>query len=252
MKNLPSKLSISPLLEVVFEIRFDSDFPFSVIAPGVLFGKTLSEIKTISLPAQQIPKEIREKDPNFKYAPLLKFEKEDLFFFMSDHSFCIGTQNTYKGWKVFRTLIIESLKKLGESHLLNGVNRFSLKYVNLIDGTFEKELKNIVRGHLQLGSVNLEETNLQIRSEVRQAGTVFSNLCIFNPARADSLPSGEAKFGCVIEIDTIQKSSMEDFVYKYKTDSVLYLDTLHEYNKKLFFSILNEDLIERLGPSYEH
>ena len=76
--KLPCRLQASPLKEVVFEIRQEADFPLALIAPSILFGSELAGMSIINMPANQIPAEIRENDPNFKYAALINIKKDNL------------------------------------------------------------------------------------------------------------------------------------------------------------------------------
>lgn len=259
MNELPSRLSCSPLLEVVFEIRFDSDFPFSVMAPGLLFGDRLSYIKAESQPAQQIPKNIRDKDPNFRYLPLIRFLDGDKSFSISDHSLVISLKKNYTGWKDFRSLIIESINKLNVPNLLKDVSSLSLLYINGIEHSVENNLANIISGKLELGPLDLTQSSIQLAAELQEEKKIIPSVKIVNPAlindNGSPLPDSpsvslEPKLACVIEIRTVRKSDLLDFTYNYKKDSENYLDELHSRGKGLFFSILNKEIVNKLGANY--
>lgn len=259
MNELPSKLSYSPLLEVVFEIRFDSDFPFSVMAPGLLFGDRLSDIKAESQPAQQIPKDIRDKDQNFRYLPLIRFLDGDKSFFISDHSLLISLKNNYTGWEDFRTLIVESINKLNVPNLIKNVFSFSLLYINGIEHSVENNLANIISGKLELGPLDLTQSSLQLAAELQEENGTIPSVKIVNPAIINdngsaqpdsSCAPSQPRLACVIEIKTVKRSDLIDFTYNYKKDSKKYLDELHDRGKRLFFSILSKEIVKRFGADY--
>jgi hypothetical protein len=85
--SLPKKLKKEPLIDAIFEIRFLSDFQASEIIPGFLFSKLGGKKSVISLPAAQLPKTVREGDPNLKFSPTVQLDWEAFSIYIGDKNF---------------------------------------------------------------------------------------------------------------------------------------------------------------------
>ena len=71
--KLPKKLNKPPIVDSIFEIRFESLYPLDIV-PGLitnlLMPLNLKDIK--QFPILQFPEQIRKIDANFKYAPIIE------------------------------------------------------------------------------------------------------------------------------------------------------------------------------------
>ena len=72
MTQIPKKLNKCPLVDVIFEIRFNPIVPPEVVFP-MIYSRISNDFGPIeSLPVSQIPAQTRESDPNLEFAPLFR------------------------------------------------------------------------------------------------------------------------------------------------------------------------------------
>lgn len=248
LTELPTRLKKAPLIDAIFETRFTSSESLSSILPGILFSK-LNGVKNIErLDAADLPQQIRDSDPSLKFAPLIRVSCENVSILISDWSVAIACNLPYPGWKVFKDQIISTLKIIKDSNLTKKIERYSIKYINLLESTNTKEQVELVNLNLKIGEKNLKEEVFQVRIEIPE--NTFIN-CIQIVANVTAtLPNNITKQGLIIDIDTIQKvdtKSIDDLLQNIEE----HLSELHQSNKSLFFSYLKESTITSLEPEYE-
>ena len=72
-KILPERIVPCPIVEAIFEIRFSTVIPWSVL-PGLLFLKVRDKYPDQNeLPLAQVPPALRSHDPRLTHLPLLQF-----------------------------------------------------------------------------------------------------------------------------------------------------------------------------------
>ena len=130
--KLPSKLGKEPLVTVLFEIRFTAKLALSNILPGILFSKLGCE-NIEPTPHAQIPEQIRRADPNLKYLPLVALKWQRYQVLVGDSSVVLSCDIPYLGWTDFRTHILSLINELEQTKLISEVERYSLKYVDVIE-----------------------------------------------------------------------------------------------------------------------
>jgi len=84
----------------VFELRFASAIPVpaSVILPGVLYNMLKGDKCIEQLPISQLPKPIKDADPNLKFAPLSRVVWKGVFINIGDFSVSIGKLKVELDW----------------------------------------------------------------------------------------------------------------------------------------------------------
>ena len=104
---LPTKLKKEPIVDAVFEIRFKSVAPVSMILPGVFFSRLDGEKTLSELPAAQIPKHVRDIDPNLQFAPTQQIQWNGFVISFSDKSIVI----VITSYSIHYTKLYESNRK---------------------------------------------------------------------------------------------------------------------------------------------
>ena len=247
-KKLPTKLTTEPLLDAIFEARFVSMAPLSSVLPGILFDKLEGEKTIERLPAADIPQQFRATDPNLKFAPLVKLQCEHVTILVSDSSVAVACRLPYPGWGTFKTLIIRTLEIIGVTKLVQRVERYSLKYVDLLESANLGDQIGLVNVAIAVGQHNLAEETFQVRIEIPQK-TFINAVQILTNAVA-TLPDNTTKQGLIIDIDTVQNAngvSLDELLSNFSD----HLTELHKANKAMFFACLKETTIESLGPTYD-
>lgn len=249
MEKLPKKLSKEPLIDAVFEMRFSSEFPASDILPGFLFGKLDGNKKVETLPSSQFPKKLRDSDPSLQFAPLVRLEWDLYNINVSDRSIVIGCKLPYPGWIEFRKIILHIVKLIKEVSIFKSIDRYSLKYVDLLDGDEFGSNISILNSNVYIAGVQVENQVFSLRVDVPKDN--FLNIINVASHALVILPDGSTKSGVIVDVDTIYETngrlfdafSCEDFEAK--------LEEIHISCKSMFFDCLKDSTVQSLGPIYE-
>ena len=144
--QLPTTLGKSPLLEALFEIRFQASRPAAGdLLPGILFSALQGQYPdVISLPLARVPRDLRENDVNFLYQPSHQLVGKNSSIQIGDRVLALAVQ-IYPGWSEFK-MQAEQLVGSGEkTGLIENVERYSFRYINVIP---------VQEGQPQLQSLN--------------------------------------------------------------------------------------------------
>lgn len=247
-KMLPTRLEKEPLIDAIFEVRFISRTPASVILPGFLFEK-LDGKKTIkSLAASQIPKNMREADANLKFAPLSCIDWDKFSINIGDASVSISCKKPYPGWSTFKSAIINVINALNVSGIIESVDRYSMKYIDLIPSASIQEQVDLVDFDVTVAGHKLKKENFQLRIEITRDS--FINIVQILSSGFVIQEDGTTKEGLIVDVDTIsnqQSISMEVLLKNLSNN----LDAIHHVNKVMFFDCIKESTINSLGPIYD-
>ena len=241
MKKIPRKINICPLEEAVFEIRFSSEIPSDAI-----FGIIYSSVKDFfpkeslkQLPVQQIPEQIRLKDPNLRYQALHRLQKDNLSLSIGPQTIIFGNNRDYLGWKdwsAFFHSILDEVKKTG---VLSKVERIGLRYINVFNSNI---LENTNIKLLISDNQLLHETS-NLRTELKDSGFI-KVLQIGNSVNITS--NNQSRIGSIVDIDCIFEFKDEDFFKDYPK----LINLAHTKGKELFFNLLTDEFIKSLDPEY--
>lgn len=246
---LPTKLKNEPLVDAVFEIRFSSGAPASSVLPGIFFAHIQGQPQIDRFPVADIPSEIRASQPYFRFQPLMRIHwGESFFVLIGDCSVGLGCRMPYAGWRKFQPHILELAGLLMKSGVLHSVERYSLKYVGVIEGTdVAQQIKRIDVG-LRLGKYTVQAEPFQLRVEMRHDSLV--NIVQLATPSTAMLVDGSQRIGILIDIDTIFERPVTDInnIMSELPDKIEYI---HIRNKEIFFELLTKETLKYLEPSYD-
>lgn len=246
-EKLPTRLGISPLIDAIFEIRFEAEAPLSSILTGLIFSGLSCE-KVEKLPHAEIPESIRKSDPNLKYIILHNLAWGNLTIGIGDNSITLVPRYPYPGWPVFKERIETLIDFLRKLPLIKRVERFSLKYVNILEFKHHSNIFDSLSINFSLSNRQISEKTINMRAEIpRPSGVHIVN--IIGHAIA-TLPSNIRFEGILVEIDSIMQlsgSSLADGISEIKDQ----LKPLHQDNKTLFFDLLTKQCLIEMEPVYE-
>ena len=243
--TLPVQLEQVPLVQAIFEVRFQlqkdsiSLFPSLVLKElGNEYGR--SEVSAIA----SIPREIRENDPNLRYQPQYVFRGE------AGASVSIGERVAsvivlapYEGWSNFRLRINNFVSVLQDSQFVQRVERFSLKFLNLLEAPENQQL-NLIHLTAQLGGMKVPERGFRLRTEVTDDKALRIVEIVTN-AEA-TVPGVGKKTGLLVSLDCIKELTNDDF-WSTRDERI---EEVHWDLKQLFFGIIKEETLVRLRPIY--
>jgi uncharacterized protein (TIGR04255 family) len=245
--QLPTRLGNSPLVDAIFEIRFHGEPVLSSILTGILYS-ALGCKKIEKLPHADLPDFIRQNDPNLKYLILSRLTWENYYIGIGDNVLTLSPMQPYPGWSKFREKINLVLEQLKAFHPLHNVERFSLKYIDILAENIHKDIYDTLNIGLSLLNRNFNPKTLQVRVEVPQDKALHI-VQVVGHALA-TLPDASTRSGIMVDIDSImpvnKKTKEESF-----NETEALLDKLHQENKELFFQLLTENGFNRLEPTYD-
>lgn len=247
MKKLPKKLGKDPLIDAIFEVRFTSPMPAGSILPGILHA-TLKAQSVERLGIADMPSQIRDSDPNLRFAPIVRVHWEKYMLLIGDRVLGIACKIPYPGWTIFRDAILQVFEALKPFPFINSIERYSMKYVDLLPADSQKERIAFLNMDFIIGGHRVEQESLQAKVEI-PSGEFLKSIQIVAPADVQLLEIGR-RVGLIIDVDVIcniQSESMQLFGERLLGR----LEVIHTVNKKTFFDCITASTIESLEPVYE-
>ena len=197
--------------------------------------------KIENLPISNVPREIREKNLNFKYLGSHRLNFRNNHITIGDHMVALSQTVPYKGWPSFRSRVdalIEAVKKTG---LVQAVERYSLKVINMFTVGEGHQLE-LLNGKFEVAGIPAAEQGFRFKTEFTKDGLV--TILEIDSRTSTSLPGGEMRSGLMIQLDAIRESGNEAIWQNYGA----HLDQLHHNLEVLFFSVLTDSAVQDLGP----
>lgn len=239
--QLPKALKNSPLVEALFEVRFDATVEAAGdLLPGLLYGRYKPKAEPSALQLANFPRELRSQDPALRYAPLHRLQAGSAVLQVGDHVAALSHTEHYPGWRGFRQEIHDMVDHLASTELIASIERFSLRYINVLSVPEGSQLAAI-NGEFRIGGSPIPEPGFLLRYEVRRDDMVTivqlkAQANIERPKRAT---------GLILDLDAIcpftgnmSAAGMAD-----------QLDRLHDWQRSLFFrELLTEDAVNNLEP----
>jgi uncharacterized protein (TIGR04255 family) len=246
--SLPIKLNKEPLIDAVFEVRFSSKIPATMILPGALFNSLQGEKSIEQLPIANLPKPVRDADPNLKFAPLNRIDWNQFFINIGDSSLSISCKYPYCGWADFKIAIIEVINVLNQCKLADTVGRYAMKYVDIFPTSEYPQKFSMINASISVAGHTLNSESFQLRIEIARDELIHA-VQLASSAIA-TLHNGTTIEGLILDVDTssIQNNITMDALLENFSDK---LDSIHLANKSMFFDCLTRDAITSLEPIYE-
>jgi uncharacterized protein (TIGR04255 family) len=242
--RLPKKLSNSPLRETIFEMRFEPAMAAAGdILPGLLYSFLKSDYpEVVPLPLASVPRSIREKTPELLYQHSHSLRGSTSSVQLGDRVLAFHVME-YPGWITFKSKIESLVKAMQETGLVKHVERFSFKYVNLIEASASESQLALMNLRVELVGLAPVERGFQLRVE-HEEGKCTTITQVIPNATAKLVSSGKEVVGLLVDVDTIRSDPGHEFW----TAPGTFLDEAHAVAKVRFFSLLTESALKRLEP----
>jgi uncharacterized protein (TIGR04255 family) len=245
--GLPTKLAKEPLVDAIFEVRFDSSLPVASIWPGMLYSALPQPISLENLPAVGIPKEIRDNDPNLAFVPLAKLSIDNYWVMVGDRVFAVAAKVPYPGWEAFKATIMTALGIVLQTPFVNSISRCSIKYIDILDSV-PLEPSACFNLNLDLGGRSPLKNDFHVRLGFHEDG-ITHNLQVAAKAVV-TIVDGNTLTGPVLDVDSVIEIASETpsaFMEKLAARA----QALHDSNKRLVFESLSAEALAFLEPTYE-
>ena len=182
------------------------------------------------------------------FAPLLKLEMEKTTISIGDRNVVIGCKLPYPKWPAFKEAILNITGRIAGIGIAGPVERYSLKYVNLIEApTIAEQIKKIVMS-IQLGDFEVNDEHVSLRVH-RSENDILHLMSVVTGAQAQ-MADGRQVSGAVVDIDSIRNTEFPDFV-TFVSELEPAVESLRQANKVKFFSCLTKAAIQEMGPQYD-
>lgn len=248
MTRLPKSLDREPLIDAVFEVRLGGNPHIADLLPGVLFAQINPKPKVSRLPPAEIPQPIRASDPNLIFAPVVRLDDQDVTISFGDRNIVIGCKMPYPKWPQFKARILTIINSVAKFDIAGPVERYSLKYVNLIQAQTISEQIAKINIAVTVGDIDVKADHLSVQVHRKEEDTLHI-LQVVTGANV-LLPDGNNLFGSVLDVDSIRLVNFAN-IKAFAAQLEPAIETLRLANKRKFFSCLNEKTIDEMGPRYD-
>lgn len=248
-KTQPLKLKKEPLVEAVCELRVAGNVALSAFFPGLLFAQHPADVSELQqLPTAMIPEQVRAMQPELAFAPLVRMRFKGVLVMIGERSITVSNPAPYIGWAGFKPLIVEVFTVLLKSTLVRRVERYSLKYTNVLKANETPDSLGALAWSLSVGQLDLNKRATTLRTETLTDGLAT---IITLTGGVTVQAEGQAPVqGSLIDIDTVCQNNPQDaegFVASMSSE----LDRVRRVNKEAFFECLTDEAIHALDPVYE-
>jgi uncharacterized protein (TIGR04255 family) len=249
MAVLPVFLEKDTIVECVFEMRFSASHQsVAELLPGLIYGKLgkIFDKGVNTLPLGLVPKPVRDANPALKYVPTHVLEGSDIRMMFGPYTTAVSFPRPYPGWAKVKPLILECMQTVLGTGLFSNPERVGLKYVNVLqEGRDEFDLGQ-TRVTVALADFPLRAEGASVRGEIERNGCI--TVVEVSGGLKISPGAGKAELlGVQLTVDTIRPVKGTDL----KNDLPSVLETLHDTEKGIYFGLLSDATLKKLGPRYK-
>lgn len=246
--KVPNTLEREPLVDALCEVRMEGSSALADILPGILFHKLDPKPSITRLPAADIPRPMREADPALHFVPTQRLDWGKYVIAVGDRNVIVSCKLPYPKWPNFKQKILEIIGLISEVGVAGKVERFSVKYVNLIEApTLAQQIAKIDLA-IRIGALEVTDDHIDMKVHHVEGDSIHI-LTVITGA-SGRMPDGREAFGVVVDIDSIrnlQPIPFEDFARGLEPE----LEALRQSNKAHFFGCLKQQTVDEMGPIYE-
>ena len=248
--KLPVRLAKEPLLEAIWQLRFQSEQQVvSEILTGTIFQSLRSDFSsTERLPFGSIslPKDLTDRQPNLLYAPSIRLNGERFSVGVGERMVSLSAKLPYCGWGKFSEKIAQIASILESVQVTAKAENFSMKYVDCLVEPVPTSLSAL--------TIRCAAADREFKGEPMLIRTEFTEMTFSHvvqvalPANVTLADSGQKRNGIVTEVETLCMRPVEmNGLHSWITSR---LDEVHTANKTVFFSLLTDETVELLDPIY--
>lgn len=245
--NLPKTLDREPLVDAVFEVRMGGTPQLADLLPGALFGHLTPKPTLQRLPAADVPQPIRDQDPNLVFSPVIRLDWREFTISFGDRNMVIACKMPYPKWPAFKGCILDIVRKVANVGIVGPVERYSVKYVNLIQApTFADQIGKI-NISVKIGDIEAKDNHVSVQLHSTEDDTLHI-VSVVTGARG-RMSDGRSVLGAIVDIDSIRNIQFSDFG-SFALSLEPGLESLRQSNKFKFFGCLTDAAIHEMGPRY--
>lgn len=239
--KIPLRLGNDPIIEALFEIRFKAKIKnASTLFPGLLYRILEQDGFTSPEQINQFP----IPDEAFKYHPKFRIISKNFVVLIGDYSLVASCVRPYQGWDKFKQLVMKLLRGLEDTGLIETVDRYSIKYINLINEESIKAQHDCLTVKLKINDYNLDNSSTSIRTEIHEDGLL--NLIEIQSNSGVSINGAPEEKGLILSVDTI---CLDTDSFWNDVDNKI--DKIHNKEKEIFYSLLTDETVLKFKPEWD-
>ena len=245
--KLPTKLGKEPLVEAVFEVRFALGESIAEILPGFLMAELGPDTKISKLSTAAVPFPVRQQDPVARYQPTIKLASDHFDTFIGDYSVLVSCRIPYPGWDTFECRIHEIMGIVSKVNQAPNIDRYSLKYANIIEATSHSDQLAKLTTKVIIGDDQI--LNDQISLRVQKAEDELTHIIEIVTGVGVTQNGGPSRDGVLVSIDSVcscRSITFSDWIQKLPEN----LRETRLANKHHFFNCLTTDTVKEMDPTY--
>ncbi|MFC4669076.1 TIGR04255 family protein [Seohaeicola nanhaiensis] len=247
-RRLPTILEREPLVDAVFEVRLGGNPHLADLLPGILFNQLGPRPTLERLATADIPEPIRVSEPNLAFAPVIRLHWREFAISFGSRNVVIACKLPYPKWPRFKDAILDIVDKVSQVGISGPIERYSLKYVNLIQAPTVAEQIQKINLAIRVGDVDVKDDHVSVQVH-RTEGETLHIMSVVTGAKG-KMADGKLVSGAVVDIDSIRPIQFPDF-RTFAENLGEAVETLRTENKIKFFSCLTEATVDEMGPKYD-
>lgn len=246
-RRIPKRLNIEPLVEAIWELRFEGDPAAGGALPGILYEKLKAkgrDVKIETLPLASVPRNTRDAQEQLRYAPTSSLRYDNYTVLTSDRSAALSVVRPYPGWRGYADSISELAQWLQNSGMVKNIEQCSVRYLDFLPCE-PTEILKLLRLDIDVGDLQFAAGPLTLQLSLQRNG--FNGIIhIVNPATVTF--EGQIRQGLVTAVQVTWTGPGDGNFWREFPDELLHAKTTcHE----LFFDLLTEETIKAHKPVYE-
>lgn len=252
--KLPKSLGREPLLEASFEARLGGNASLADILPGFLLHTLDPKPVVTRLPTSEISPTMRANDPNLRFVPTFRVEWKEYSILIGDRNIVISCKLPYPKWQDFKNIIIDVMDRISQAKIDAKIERYSIRYVNMIAAPTSSEQIKKINIEIKLGDIEMKSGGILLR--VHHVENDFAHIFSVTTGAKGKLPNGQVVKGMVVDIDSVCNiGNSPDFASpdfaKFLKEFPKDLEKLRQANKTKFFNCLTASTLKEMEPAYE-
>lgn len=245
--NIPKKVNDN-IIDSIIEIKFTSKVPFE-ISLGMIYealddSYTYTNRPLVGDGAFPLPK---DENGNLLFSlgsSNYLFYNDSIKLYINKNALVFNCLKEYIGWEKYYLEIEKVLQQIAKTKVITNYTRVGVRYVN--------EYKNInltgiskLEFTFGLPEVKSEAYVLQTEFYFNECRVILNlanqviKMPVINPKDSDKRVSS-------VDIDVIQ----DNLLLETEEEILSIIAKGHQYEKEIFFSILNENFLQSLNPQY--
>ena len=199
------------------------------------------------LPLARAPRELLTAQPQLAYQVTRRLEGAGPTLLIGARTVAVTFTRPYEGWNAVRPTILHCIQAALATGMFGGVERCSIRYVNLLPvGADEHDLSQL-KLKFGLGDFALRREGVMVRSEIERDGSITVVEIMSGATLSNSQGKFEPATGVLCNVDTIRFGPFEDF----NRDLPMVLDEIHNTEKGVYFGLLTDETLNKLEPVWD-